>query len=817
MDGGPLAGVRVLELPCSLAGAYATKLLVDAGAEVTMIEPPEGAPLRRWLAGHDPLPEGTDGPLFTALAAGKASAMARPGAGPAERGAVLAAGRAADIVVCGPTPITPDEWRAAAPGAVVVCLSPFGSDSRWADRPATEFTVQALSGGPAHRGAPGTDPISVGGQHGEWALGTFGAAGALAGLHRRARTGTGELVDVSMLEALIMTPHFQPITYQSMAGSAYFEGRRPRYPGDIEPTADGFVGFALVNTLQPWLDFCALIGRPDWAEDTELHNPGLRAARYDELIGPIRAWTTARTTAEIVEVASAMRIPVAPIGHGANVTTMDHFVEQGFFQRSADGSQLRPSPPFRFAGRRPDPVAPAAPPIGPPLSDPASPTGTPAPGASLAGSSRSPQPTVTRPPSSGEPAFGELPFQGLRILDLTAFWAGPFATHLPALLGAEVLHVESPKRLDGARSIVVRGADPEQWWEWSHAFQGVNTNKHGVSIDLSDDRGLAVLRRLVASCDAVVENFSPRVLDGWGLDEAAVRAIRPDVVYLRMPAFGLAGPWRDRVGFAMTMEQVSGLAWMTGPADGPPVTLLGPCDPVGGAHGTIALLAALWHRARTGRGMLVEVPMVAGALNLAAEQVAHHSATGELLTRAGNRGPAAAPQNTYRCADPPTHGEARHIAVAVATDDQWQALRAVLGAPAWADDPAFATAAGRRRHHDRLDRELGAWCATRPAADLVERLVAAGVPAAPVLVTGELLDLAPLHDRGFLEPVDHPVTGTTLHTTYPARFSGGPSVLNRRAAPVVGRDTLEVLRTVAGYSAEELDALAATGLLSDAV
>jgi crotonobetainyl-CoA:carnitine CoA-transferase CaiB-like acyl-CoA transferase len=798
MEHAPLSDVRIVELPTGIAGAYATKLLADLGARVTMVEPPDGHPLRRWSASGRRA-EGGDGPLFGFLAAGKRSVTA----GHDDAAAVFDLVAGADAVVCGPRPVTglpaaltPTGLRATSPAALVVAVSPFGLTGPWADRPATELTVQALAGGVAHRGAPGTEPLSVGGQHGEWVAGTFAAVGLMVGLHRRARRGTGELADVSMLEALVMVPHFNAITHHAISGSPYYVGRRPRYPGDIEPTADGWVGFALVNTLQPWLDFCAMIGHPEWADDEELHNPRLRAERYDELIGEIRAWTSCRTTAEIVETASLLRIPVAPVGDGASVLEMDHFVERRFFQRSADGSFRQPSPPFRFDGREPEAEAPPAPVPGPPVA--------------TAGAAQGPPAGPTGPPVP-------LPLEGVRIADLTAFWAGPFATHVLAMLGAEVIHLESPVRRDGARSIIVRSADPACWWEWSHAFQGVNTNKLGVSLDVSGEDGRAVLRRVIASCDAVVENFSPRVVESWGLDEATLRTLAPDLCVLRMPAFGLTGPWRDRVGFAMTMEQVSGLAWLTGSADGPPTTLLGPCDPLAGAHGTVALLAALWSRRRTGRGSFVELPMVAGALNLAAEQVVEYSAHGVRLDRDGNRGPAAAPQNLYRCADPPLDGEDRWIALAVADDDQWSGLRAALGDPAWARAAELAGAEGRRAAHDEIDAHLATWCATRTTAEAVETLLAAGVPAAPVLTSGELLDLAPLRARGFLEEVVHPVTGRSVHTTYPIHFSGGPDRWHRRPAPLIGQDTEDVLRRIAGLTADEIDALARSGATASEV
>jgi crotonobetainyl-CoA:carnitine CoA-transferase CaiB-like acyl-CoA transferase len=282
---------------------------------------------------------------------------------------------------------------------------------------------------------------------------------------------------------------------------------------------------------------------------------------------------------------------------------------------------------------------------------------------------------------------------------------------------------------------------------------------------------------------------------------------------VRMPAFGLAGPWRDRVGFAMTMEQVSGLAWMTGYPDGPPVTLLGPCDPVGAAHGTIAVLLALSRRARTGESATVEVPMVAGALNLAAEQVLEYSANGVLLRRDGNRGPVAAPQNLYVCADVPLPGEdARRVALAVADDQQWRALKRALGDPAWAADPTLDHAAGRRAAHEAVDRYLAEWCAARSADEVVTTLWPAGVPVAPVLTNGELAELPPFTTRTFLEHVEHPVTGLSLHTTYPVQLSAGPDRWHRRAAPMLGQDNDDVLVRVAGLGPDELAALAAAGV-----
>ena len=204
-----------------------------------------------------------------------------------------------------------------------------------------------------------------------------------------------------------------------------------------------------------------------------------------------------------------------------------------------------------------------------------------------------------------------------------------------------------------------------------------------MTLDLGDPDGLRLVRSLIEGADVVIENFSPRVIDQFGLDWEELHALNPRLIMVRMPAFGLDGPWRDRVGFAPTMEQLSGMAWRTGFSDGAPMAPRGACDPIAGAHAAVALAGCALHRDRTGEGQLVEVPMVEVALNLTAEQVIEQQVHGILLQREGNRG-IGAPQNVYRCA-----GDDAWIAVAVETDAQWRGLVRALGSPAWADAPGL--------------------------------------------------------------------------------------------------------------------------------
>ena len=229
------------------------------------------------------------------------------------------------------------------------------------------------------------------------------------------------------------------------------------------------------------------------------------------------------------------------------------------------------------------------------------------------------------------------------MLDFTAFWAGPFATAWLSSMGADVVKVEAVQRPDGIRfSAAVRPHDDPQFYEKSALFHACNLAKRGITLDLGHPDGLAIAKRLVARSDVVAENFTPQVLERFGLDWDTVHALNPAAIMLRMPAFGLDGPWRARGGFAQTMEQLTGMAWVTGYEGGPPIIPGGPVDPMVGAHAALAVVAALEHRARTGEGQLVEVPLVEVATAVTAEQVIRYAIDGTLLDRRGAGG-------VYRC------------------------------------------------------------------------------------------------------------------------------------------------------------------------
>ena len=408
---------------------------------------------------------------------------------------------------------------------------------------------------------------------------------------------------------------------------------------------------------------------------------------------------------------------------------------------------------------------------------------------------------MTTPPDMNPTAHP--PLSGIRVLDATAWWAGPSSSHILAALGAEVVHLESIQHLDGARMTAAAFIDLPDWWERSAMFLASNTNKKDVTVDLSSPRGRELFFRLAERADVIVENFSPRVFENFGITWEALKVVNPRLIMTRMPAFGLDGPWRDNVGFAQTMEQMTGMAWVTGHEYDQPRIPRGPCDPLAGMHSAFAMLVGLIRREKTGAGSYVEVSMVEAALNAAAEQVIEYTAYGNVPSRLGNRSRDAAPQGLYRC-----HGDEQWLAISVASNEQWSALKAALGNADWTDNPELNTHEGRWRAHDLIDEHLSRWASAQCCNEAAEMLSAAGVPASQ-LYDARLISQHPqLISRCYFECLDHPIVGEHHVPTIPLRFSSVDTWC-RSPAPTVGQDNESVLRQWLGLDEAAIEELAA--------
>ncbi|OBG61012.1 MULTISPECIES: CaiB/BaiF CoA-transferase family protein [unclassified Mycobacterium] len=782
----PLTGLRVVELASEIAGPYCTKLLVDLGADVCKIEPPAGDPLRRW----GPFPANVPDPercgLFGYLNAGKRGTTVDFGQ---EDGlaAVHELIATADVLVedlpAGSAArlewgLDLDALGRINPGLIVVRISSFGQEGPLRDRVTTPLTLQAAAGWVNMRD-PGRAPVQAGARIPEYIAGSYAALGTLTAL-RIAADGTNRPVevDVSMFESLLSTLPYPMLMAARLKSLGLPTNSKAAPMLGIVRAADGWIGINCL-TGQHWLDVCAMVGLPEFGEHQLAVMLG--GPERGEFFAKAQPFLDSMTVSDLVELSQAMRIPAAPVTDGDTILACPQYAERGFFVKAPteSGGFTRPGAPFRFS------KTPSAPSL--------------------------PAPALR---SATQAAWGErqaprredgvrnvaLPFDGLKVFDLSTFWAGAYLTCYLGAFGADVVKVESIQRPDGHRYSGSLLREGEDWYERGPLWQGTNLNKRDITLDLNSAAGRELALRLAAEADVVVENFSPRVVEQFGLDYESLAKINPGVIMVRMPGFGLQGPWRDYVGWALNIEQVSGMSAITGYPDGPPCNLQGPADPIAGVHAGVALLAALEHRRSTGEGQLIEVAQIEVGAAVTAEPVIEYSLTGTVRPREGNRHREYA-QGVY-----PTARTDEWIAISVRDDADWVALLAAIDRDELRDDPRFATAEARRQHHDEFDEVLASWTSRRPAGELVATLVRQRVPAERLLAADEMYDVEQLDARGFYQDLAHPITGRQRFPGWPFQISPGPAHHHRTAAPTLGQHNAEVLGAL-GLSDADIDAL----------
>lgn len=744
-----LAGLKVVEVATEIAGPYCGKLFVDLGAEVHKLEPPQGDPLRWW----GPFPGGTPDPqragLFAYLNDGKQCRTIDPDS-------VRELLADADVLIDDLTAeqrrqwgLDPDRLTELNPRLVVARISDFGQQVP--PRPTTPLTMQAATGWVNMREFDRT-PVQAGGRIPEYIAGGYAALGALTALRSR-EGGRPVEVDVSVFESLLSTLPYPMLLAERLKSMGLPTNTKAAPMLGIVRAADGWVGINCL-TGQHWLDVCAMVGLPEFGEHQIAIMLG--GPERDEFFAKAQPWLDTQTVADIVELGQAMRIPTAPVSDGASILDCPQYDERGFFVTGGgEGWSFRcPGPPFRLGKTT----------------------------------------AAQRRPTRGQ-GEARAPFAGLKVFDLSTFWAGAYLTCYLGAFGADVVKVESIQRPDAHRYSGALLRTGDDWYERGPLWQGTNLNKRDLTLDLSSERGREIALRMAAEADVVVENFSPRVVEQFGLDYESLKRVNPDVIMVRMPGFGLEGPWRDYVGWALNIEQLAGMSAVTGYPDGPPCNLQGPADPIAGVHAGVALLAALDHRDRTGEGQLIEVAQIEVGAAITAEPVIEYSLNGTVTPREGNR------HRHYCQGVYPTSTEDDWVALSVRDDTDWANLADLLGVSA--TDERFATTDARRGNHDAFDELVAGWTSVRTAQEAVELLRARGVPAERVLVADDMYDVEHLKTRGYYESVEHPITGLHRYPGWPFRISDGPEHHHRMPPPLLGQHNREIL-TAAGLSDAEI-------------
>ena len=398
--------------------------------------------------------------------------------------------------------------------------------------------------------------------------------------------------------------------------------------------------------------------------------------------------------------------------------------------------------------------------------------------------------------------------EGIRFVDLTWAGAGPFSTKIFSDFGAEVIKVESASRADPVR-LGGPFRDGIAGLNRSGYFASRNTGKKSLALNLKQPDAREVVRALIRHADVVSNNFGPGAMDRLGLGYDEVRAIKPDIIYLGMPMYGENGPLSGLLGVGMTISAVTGLMWLTGHQDGPPIGpgTHFPDHAANPYHAAFAVLAALRHRRRTGRGMKIDLGQVESTVNIVGIPVVRHAATGQEPERIGNRAADCAPHNIFPCL-----GDDEWCVIAVLDDAQWLSLTGVMGRGDLAADPELARAAGRLARVTEVEEAVASWTAAHSAGEVMRMMQAVGVPAGMVAHSRTLMEDDPqLRHRGYWQRLDHPELGESTFTSPPFRLDGERVPLAR--PPLIGEHNEDVLSNILGYNSERIAALRASGAL----
>ena len=404
------------------------------------------------------------------------------------------------------------------------------------------------------------------------------------------------------------------------------------------------------------------------------------------------------------------------------------------------------------------------------------------------------------------------PLAGVRVIEMGQLIAIPYAMKLLADMGAQVIRLESCQRLESYRSDSLYRNDVEgEFWNRAANFYEQNRNKLGITLDLSQPRGLQILRELVAVSDVFAENFTPRVIKNFRLEYEDLRRIKPDIIMVSSTGYGYDGPWANFGATGPATEGASGLAYMTGYRGGGPVMSEIPyTDYTGGEHTVFAVMAALMHRLRTGEGQFIDVSQSQTASATVPEALLDYTVNGRVGPRMGNEDPVMAPHGCYPC-----RGSDRWCVIAVGSDEEWTALCDVLERPLWMEDTRFAGPLSRRQHGEALDQYIAEATRSWESHRLMDALQSRGVPAGAVLDSRDLLFDAHLKERNFYEVVTHhPGTGMPPlpYAGRPWKLSETPAVPGK-AAPVMGEHNRLVFAEVLGYTDADLEGLEAEGVI----
>lgn len=793
-----LEGIRVLEFATMVSGPYCGKLLGDLGADVIKVEAPGGDPAR----GEGPFPDGNVDPEKSALFLY---------ANTSKRGIVLDLSKPEDlerfkglIAWCDVLidNHAPDvlagvglDWPAMQkinPGLIYTAITPYGLTGPRKDVPGGELTLIHAGGLgnllPVRVSNLDRAPVKTGGYPVGYHGGVSAALATCAAVFAKRRTGEGTLIDISLQEVIlammapsVTAPHYHGTTWSRMPD-------RPPAMGRVQ-TSDGYV---VLNALDDhhFRAVAELMGNPEWCAGEEWNSMAYRTNHLLEIAPLIDDWMLTQKKDELHHKAAQKGIPIGPINTAADVMTNKQYKARGYF-REVDHPKAGK---LRYAGT------------------PYQMSGTPA-------AVTRPAPLIdqhrdeileliksaeTRGSGNDGEATRDLPLKGVRILEFCWVWAGPYACMLLGSLGAEVIKVEGHNRTDLMRRNVVWPLQDEKPTSVSPnqglAFNTVNLNKKGITLDLSKPEGVTLAKDLAAHCDVVVDNMRPGAMAKLGLGFDDFLKVKPNIIGASSSGRGCEGPEHNYLGFASIHHGIGGGAFTTGYPDDHPSHATGDVDIMNATTLALSLVAAVLHREKTGEGQFIDYSQCEGVSSLIGEQLLGYEMTGEVPQRQGNMHVTDAPHSVYQ-----TWGNDRWLALEVHSDEEFARMAEVIGQPELASDPRFADRASRKQNEAELDAIIEAWTSLRDRDLITRELNEAGLAAAPSRESRDLYADTHLRERGALIDIDHPELGPLELIRAPWLMNDYP--MPRGPAPQLGQHGDAVLSDLLGLDAAALEEL----------
>ena len=782
-----LDGIRVVDLagePAALAG----RVLADLGADVVLVEPPDGAPLRA-------LPH-----TWAAWAAGKRSVVV-DGPDDGRLDALLAE---ADLVI--DTPGFPGAWvvdPARAPRATWVSITPFGLDGPRGGWHATDLGVLAASGNMWGTGYPDRAPVRCTMPSGYAHVGGEVAFAALSALW--ACPGTARRVDLSMQETVIVANMSAVADFATTGARGQRAGASIGRTREIWPTRDGFVScgvragaarvkhWALLHQFmtEEGIPGAEFLGTIDW---TTFNPANASDDELERIQAPLGEWLSRHTNRELYELACEHNLLLAPA-----MSPREMFVNQQLHARdffAPLGGYERFPHRFVIASSVDGEAAPA--------------TATrPAPALGSSDATWAAAPTAIPARSGGDGAWS-----GVHIIEFGSGAAGPIASRYFAEHGATVLRIESASRPDFLRVMALGPKNPHGL-EGSPLYDVLNVGKRNATFNLKDPKAVELVKHLMFDwADAVLENFAPRAMRGFGLDYESLAPLKPSLVMVSACLNGQTGPHKDYPGFGSQGSALSGFTLLTGWPDREPIGPFGTItDSLAPRYVATAIAAGLHYRRRTGRGVYLDLSQVECGIFTLSPWLLEADADRTIVERAGNRSDRAVPHGAFACTDETTPTGAslgdRWVALACWTDEEWAALAGIIGL----DDPSLATLDARRARIDEVEAAVGAWTASHTRLEVATALQAAGIEAVPVEDFGDLHDDPQVAHRGHFVSLTHPFMGERPYQHNGFRIEGLASGYSR-PGPTLGQDNDWVQTEVLGLSDDERAKLAEDGVFT---